>query len=126
MGPHEQLVRETFAAIEGGDFEALEQVLTPAARWRAVEDGPWNCESRTQIVEVMRESRERGALDGSVEAVEDLGPKAIVAFRPAHPGGEQWPLDGGIRYLVLTFAGERIAELKGCTDRAAALAYAGG
>ena len=121
----ELLVRETWAALSRDDFGPLEAVLAPGAKWRAVEDGPWNCENRSQILRVMRENRAAG-LDGEVEQVRDVGDRAIVAFRPSSATPGQWPLDNGIRYVVLTFDGDgRVSEMKGCADRAAAFAYAG-
>lgn len=120
----EELVRETWAALSRGDFEPLDAALAPAAKWRAVEDGPWNCENRSQIIEVLAENRAAG-LDGEVEQVLEVGDRAIVAFRPAGESPGQWALDDGVRYLVLTFdADGRVSEMKGCADRAAAFSYA--
>jgi ketosteroid isomerase-like protein len=120
----EQFVRATWATVAAGEFDALAAVLTPDARWRAVEDGPWNCENRSQIISVMRENRARGALAGVVEDVREVGDRAIVAFRPEREGEGQWPLDDGVRYVVLSFDGGLVSEMKGCADRASALAYA--
>jgi ketosteroid isomerase-like protein len=121
---NEELIRQTWAAIAGGDLGVLESVLAPQARWRAVEDGPWNCENRAAIIDVMGSNLSSG-LAGAVEEVIELGERAIVAFRPSAPRGEQaWPLDQGIRYVVVTFRAGVVVELKGCADRAAALAYA--
>jgi ketosteroid isomerase-like protein len=119
-----ELVNDTFAALTGGDLKAVEAVLAPDARWRAVEDGPWNCDSRSQIVAVLSEQLREG-LAGTIEDVQDMGDRAIVAFRPAAqtPGG--WPLEHGVRHLVLTFRDGLIVEMKGCVTRADALAYAG-
>jgi hypothetical protein len=123
----ETLVRETWEALDRGDFTAIETAFAPGAKWRAVEDGPWNCESRAQIVETMRENRAAGALRGAVAEVRDIGgDRALVGFRPEGelPGG--WPLDEGIRYVVLTFdAAGLVTEMKGCRDRATAFEYAG-
>jgi len=122
----EELIRGTWAALAGGDLGALESVLAPEARWRAVEDGPWNCENRAAIIDVMGRNLSRG-LSGEVEEVIDLGGRAIVAFRPSAARGEQaWPLDEGIRYVVLTLRDGLVVEMKGCPDRAAAFAYAEG
>lgn len=124
---HEPLVRETWEALSRGDYDAVEAVFAPDAKWRAVEEGPWNCESRSQILSVMRDNRAAGALRGEVEEVRDVGSdRAIVAFRPAQQGTDAWPLDNGIRYVVLTLDdGGLVSEMKGCRDRAEAIAYAG-
>ncbi len=122
----ERLVLQTWAALSGGDLAVMERVLAPDARWRAVEDGPWNCESRRQIVEVMGQNLHRG-LAGRVEQVLDAGPgRAIVAFRPDQPaqaGG--WPLEDGVRWLVLSFGEDGlITEMKGCATSRDATEYA--
>jgi ketosteroid isomerase-like protein len=120
---HEQLVRRTYDAMRDGDLRALEAVLAPDARWRAVEDGPWNCENRAMILRVMAEQRVGGR--GAVEEVTDLGARAIVAFRPHEHDPDAWPLDDGIRHVVVTFRDDGlIAEIKGCATRAEALEYA--
>lgn len=121
----EQLVHRTWESLSRGELGALESVLAPQAKWRAVEDGPWNCESRAQIIEVMGRNLESG-LSGTVEEVLDLGDRAIVAFRPdSHDPEAWWPLDEGIRYLVLSTQDGLITEMKGCSDRRTALDYAG-
>ena len=119
---HEQLVRETYDALSRGDVDVLSAVLTPDARWRAVEDGPWNCENRETILTVMVEQGIGGA--GAVEDVFDVGERAVVAFRPREHDPDAWPLDDGIRYVVLSFRDGLIAEIKGCANRAVALEYA--
>ena len=108
-----QLIRNTWESISEGGFDALEAVLAPDARWRAVEDGPWNCENRAA-----------GVLDGSIEEITEFGDRAIVAFRPRHEGGnDAWPLEDGIRYVVVTTEGGLVTELKGCANRQVALEY---
>lgn len=117
------LIRDTWAALAGGDLGPLEAALAPDAQWRAVEDGPWNCDGRAAILEVMRQNLERG-LAGEVEEVLEVGERALVAFRPAHHAPDGWPLDAGIRWVVVTLREGRVVEMKGCADRRAALAYA--
>jgi ketosteroid isomerase-like protein len=122
---HEAMVRDTWAALARGDWDAVAAVLAPEAKWRAVESGPWDCENRAAIIAVLQENRALG-LDGDVETVTDAGTRAIVGFRPSVERPGQWPLDHGIRYLVLSFdADGLVSEMKGCRDRAAALEYAG-
>jgi len=122
---HEQLVRETWDALSHGDLRPLEASLAPDARWRAVEDGPWNCENRARIMEVIRTNLERG-LGGEIEEVRDLGEQhTLIGIRRENQGADAWPLDDGVRYMVLTFHEGLVSEMKGCPDRAAALRYAG-
>jgi ketosteroid isomerase-like protein len=105
------------------DLGVLEAVLAPDARWRAVEDGPWNCESRAAVLDVMARNLGRGP-SGRIEDVPAVGDRVIVAFRPdrQEPGG--WPLEDGPRHVVLTVAGGQVTVMKSCATRAAALAYA--
>jgi len=56
----EKLVRETWSALCEGDVAALERTLAPDARRRAVGDGPWNRESRSQIIEVLERNLAKG------------------------------------------------------------------
>ena len=121
---HAHLVREAWDAVSRGDFDAVESLLAAGAKWRAVEDGPWNCESRAQIVNVMRDNRARGVLDGDIEEIVDLGARALVAFRPTNQASGGWPLDDGIRYVVLSIQDGVVTEMKGCASREIALVYA--
>jgi ketosteroid isomerase-like protein len=121
----EQLVRDTWESLSRGEVGALEAVLAPDARWRAVEDGPWNCQNRAAILEVMGRNLDTG-LAGRVEEVFDVGQRTVVAFRPDRPGPPAWPLEDGIRYVVLSFRDGLVTEMKGCANRSVALAYAAG
>lgn len=117
-------MRQTWEALSQGNLSALEAALAPDAKWRAVEDGPWNCQNRARILEVMGHNLENG-LAGEIEEVLDAGARAVVAFRPRTQVPGAWPLDNGIRYVVLTERDGLISEMKGCADRKTALAYAG-
>jgi ketosteroid isomerase-like protein len=118
------LVHRTWEALSAGDESALEAAFAPEARWLPVDETEGGCESRKQILAVMRHNVDNG-LSGRVEEVMDLGDRAIVAFRPGAGREPPWPLDRGIRYLVLSERDGLIVEMKGCIDRSAALAYAG-
>ncbi len=119
-------VREMWAAWSRGDFDEVATGLAADARWLAVEEGPWVCESRAQILRVMRENRARSqAPSGEIVEITALGERTLVGFRPdapPQPGG--WPLEDGVRYVVLTFRDGVVSEMKGCASRAVALAYA--
>jgi ketosteroid isomerase-like protein len=119
---HLQLVRDTWDALSQGDLSPLETVLAPDAKWRAVEDGPWNCENRGQIIDVMTENL-KGRLSGHIDDAFEIGDRVVVAFRPdREPDG--WPLDDGIRYVVVSVDDDLITEMKGCASRQVALDYA--
>ena len=96
--------------------------FTPGAdaQWRAVYDGPWNCRNKAMILSTMSNQITNG-VSGQVEEVLEHGNRVIVGFRPDHPGPGSWPLDDGVRYLVVTLRGERVTAMKGCIDRQTAL-----
>jgi len=119
-----QLVREMWDALSRGELAPLEEALSPDARWRAVEDGPWNCENRATILEVLERNLASG-LSGRIDEAFEVGDTVLVAFRPDHHDPRGWPLDGGVRYVVVAVHGGVITEIKGCADRRAALAFAG-
>jgi ketosteroid isomerase-like protein len=120
---HAQFIRDTWAALSAGDLAPLEAALAPDAKWRAVEDGSWNCQNRAAILDTMTLQLAMG-LSGRIEEVLDVADRVVVAFRPDHSRPDGWPLEDGIRYVVLTLAEDKVTEMKGCADRRIALAYA--
>lgn len=123
MDDNVRWVHDTWDAVSRGDLAPLEAVLAPDAQWRAVYDGPWNCKNKAAIIEVMGRNLANG-LSGEVEEVLELGDRLVVAFRPEHHLGDAWPLDNGVRYMVVTIDGDSVTELKGCLNRQVALDYA--
>lgn len=118
-------VHRVWQALANGDLAPVQAAVAPDATWRAVEDGPWNCENRTAILEVLARNVGDGRLAGSVEEVIELDGRMILAFRADRARGRgAWPVDGGLRYVVLSLRGGEIVEMKGCRDRQAALVYA--
>jgi ketosteroid isomerase-like protein len=120
---HVQFVRQTWEAISHGDLKPLEAALAPDAKWRAVVDGPWNCESRDAILDVMKGNLSKG-LSGQIDEAFISGDRVVVAFRPDHHEPGAWPLDDGVRYVVLTVREDLVTGMKGCADRRTALQYA--
>jgi ketosteroid isomerase-like protein len=121
---HIELLHQAWEAMSvEGDLSVLEGVLDPEAKWRGVEDGPWICENRKTILEVMGRNL-RGGLVGQIEEAVEVGGRIVVAFRPDRPRDDGRPLDQGIAYVVVTMRDGRVIELKGCADRAAAMTYA--
>ena len=72
-----ELARAGLAAWQRGDFETLEDLLAPEATWRAVEPGEWDCESRDDILQTLRERYEEGFTMGPIELVEG-GPGTVI------------------------------------------------
>jgi ketosteroid isomerase-like protein len=120
--PEVTMLFDVFAAMSHGDLTALGGLLAPDARWRAVEDGPWNCEGRDAILDRIGRNWSTG-LAGKIEETLQESERILVAFRPAQPREDGRPLDDGIAYVVVSFRDGKLVELKGCADRAAGLAY---
>jgi len=120
--PDIELLHRAWEAITRGDLGFMESALAPDAKWRAVEDGPWNCEDRATIIEVMQGNLARG-LRGRIEETVQDGSRVMVAFRrdPSSPGGA--PRAGELAYMVVTVRDGKIVEMKGCANRAAATSY---
>ena len=120
--PDVERLHRTWQALAEGDLGAMEAALASDARWRAIEDGPWNCENRQAIIEVMGRNLETG-LRGRIEETIQDGERIVVAFRPEQPFQGERPLDDGIAYVVVTMRDGQIVEMKGSADRANAISY---
>jgi ketosteroid isomerase-like protein len=116
------LLHRTWEAMSGGDLGVLEGALDPDAQWLGVEDGQI-CENRKMILAIMKRNLKTG-FAGRIEETIEVGGRIVVAFRPDYPRDDGRPLDQGIAYVVVTIRDERVIELKGCADRAAAMTYA--
>jgi len=122
--PELELIERAWAALRAGELDVLEGAFAPDARWRGVDDGAWACENRRQILSVMSRA-DAAAPTAAVEQAIQFGDRVLVAFRPDRPPPEGRPLEDGIAWVVVTVRGGEIVELKGCADKAHALAYAG-
>ena len=122
QGPDVELLQRAWEAGARGDLSVVEAALARNAKWRAIEDGPWNCENRRAILEVLERNLASG-LRGRIEQALQKGERILVGFRPDGALGGGRPLDDGIAYLVVTVRAGKIVEMKGCADRASALAY---
>lgn len=116
-----ELLRRVWEAMAQGDLTVLEHKLAPDAEWHGVEDGQL-CGNRAAILDVIGRNLP-GRLQGTIEEMIQDGPRVIVAFRPEQPAELDRPMNGGIAYMVVTIRDSRIIEMKGCADRAAAIAY---
>jgi hypothetical protein len=81
----ESVVADGLAAWRRGDLDELERLFDPAVTLRAIQPGPWDCEDRHQLMELLRTRlREQGdsragaditvkPVDGSTFLVSGLG-----------------------------------------------------
>jgi catechol 2,3-dioxygenase-like lactoylglutathione lyase family enzyme/ketosteroid isomerase-like protein len=119
-----ELLRRAWEALARSHLTLFKDMLAPDAKWYGVEDGQL-CADRNAILDVIGRNLP-GRLRGSIEEMIQDGPRVIVAFRPEQAAQVNRPLDEGIAYVVVTIRNGKIIEMKGCADRAAALAYSRG
>ena len=112
-------------ALESGDLDAIRDLLDQGARWGAPE-GPHeaDCQNRDQVVAWWASARAAGARAVVTEVTAGAGTLLVgleVTGTPAAGEG------GGAaeRWQVLTLRGDRIVDIRGFDDRAAAAARAG-
>jgi len=112
-------------ALESGDLDAIGGLLHPGARWGAPE-GPneADCQNRDQVVAWWAGARAAGARAAVKEVIAGAG-TLLVGLEVT--GTQEADEAGGAvrRWQVLTVRGDRIADIRGFDDRAAAAARAG-
>ena len=86
------LLHRSWDARAEGDLSVLEAALAPDAKWRGIDDATWNCESRADIMRVMRQNLAYG-LDGRIEETIPYVERIVVAFRPSEAWHSDRPLD---------------------------------
>ena len=53
------LIRDGLAAWARGDLEAIESLLDSAVTLKALQPGPWDCDDREQVMNLLRLRQER-------------------------------------------------------------------
>jgi ketosteroid isomerase-like protein len=114
-----RLAREGFAAWQCGDFGTMEAMLDPAVQWRSDEPGEWDCHSRTDVMNVIKERYEQGFAQGELEFVDGGPDKVIVVAHPAAIGGEGWPAEVA---TVITFRDGKVTDMQDHRTKEEALA----
>jgi ketosteroid isomerase-like protein len=125
VGQSAALLTRVRAALESGDLDAIGDLLVPGARWGAP-DGPGDadCHNRDQVIAWWARAWAAGARAVVTEIIAGTGTLLVgleVSGTPAAADA------GGVaeRWQVLTVRGDRIADIRGFDDRAAAAARAG-
>ena len=114
-----ELTRRGFVAWQQGDFATIEALLDPAVQWRWFEPGDWDCRSREDVMDVVRERYEQGFASGELEFVDGGSDSVIVVAHPAAVGGEGWPEETA---TVLTFRQGKVTDMQDYRTRDDALA----
>ena len=116
------LARNGLEAWRRGDLDALEKMLAPDATWRWFEPGEWDCDSREEILGMLRERYEQGFGRGETELV-DAGPGAVIAVsRPREVGGDEWPEETA---TAISFREDKIVSMQDYRTRDEAIAALG-
>jgi hypothetical protein len=124
-GEPTRLTERVTLVLESGDLDAIRDLLDPGARWGAPE-GPHeaDCQNRDQVVEWWASARAAGARAVVTEVTAGAGTLLVGLEVTGTPAAREV---GGVaeRWQVLTLQGDRIVDIRGFDDRAAAAARAG-
>ena len=112
-------------ALESGDLDAIGELLDPGARWGAPE-GPSDadCHNRDQVIAWWAGARAAGAQAVVTEVTARAGTLLVGLDVTGTPAARE--AGGAIqRWQVLTVRGDRITDIRGFDNRAAAADRAG-
>jgi ketosteroid isomerase-like protein len=123
--PPAGLTRQVRDALESGDLDAIRDLLDPSARWGAPQ-GPHDsdCRNRDQILAWWGRARAAGARAVVTELTAGPG-TLLVGLEVTRPPGAGEDAGAEERWQVLTVHGDRITDIRGYDDRAAAAECAG-
>ena len=124
-GEPAELAERVRLALESGDLDAIRDLLDPSARWGAPE-GPHeaDCQNRDQVVAWWASARAAGARAVVTEVTTGAGTFLVGLEVTGTPAARE--AGGAVeRWQVLTLRGDRIVDIRGSGDRAAAAARAG-
>ena len=120
-----ELTERVRLTLESGDLDAIRDLLDSGARW-GVAEGPHeaDCQNRDQVIAWWASARAAGAralvtevTAGAETLLMGLEVTGTPAAREAGGAAKRWQ--------VLTLRGDRIVDIRGFDDRAAAAARAG-
>ena len=119
------LAEQVRFALESGDLNAIRDLLDPGARWGAPEGpGDADCRNREQVIAWWARARAAGARAVVTEVTVGAGTLLVGLEVTGTPSaGEAGGVAG--RWQVLTVRGDRIADIRGFDNRAAAAVRAG-
>jgi SnoaL-like domain len=112
------------SALQSGDLDAIRDLLDPAARWGAPE-GPndADCRNRDQVL-AWASARAAGARAVVTEVTTGAG-AFLVGLHVTGTAAAGETGGAAERWQVLTVRGDRIVDIRGFDDRAAAARRAG-
>ena len=112
-------------ALESGDLDAIRDLLAPDARWGApVGPQDADCQNRDQVVAWWANARAAGARAVVTEVTAGAGTLLVGLEVTGTPAARE--AGGAVeRWQVLTLRANRIVDIRGFDDRAAAARHAG-
>ena len=120
-----KLTERVRLALESGDLDAIRDLLDLGARWGAPQ-GPHDadCQNRDQVIAWWASARAAGAGAVVTEMTAGVGTLLVGLEVTGTPAARE---AGGAaeRWQVLTLRGDRIVDIRGFDDRAAAASCAG-
>ncbi|MDP9092639.1 MAG: ankyrin repeat domain-containing protein [Actinomycetota bacterium] len=84
----DDVIQRGLAAWSRGDLDALESILHPAVTLRAMQPGPWDCENREQVMQLLRRHKsQRSAGDPRSREVRRVDDHTYLASGLGGGGG---------------------------------------
>jgi ketosteroid isomerase-like protein len=126
MTRNEQLAREGYEALMRGELEAIEDLMAPDLTWHWWKRGPWDCHSRAEALEVIRERLAQNAI-GELREVTDLGEDRVLVVMGLRADSEVSAADLGLpegrdeNANVVTFRDGRVVAMQDYRSRAEAM-----
>lgn len=117
-----ELAKRGFAAWREGDFDTVESIMHPTVQWRSYEPGEWDCHSRDDVMQVVRERYDQAFARGEIEFIDGAPDVVVVVAHPREIGGDDWPEETA---TVLTFRDGKVADMQDYRTREDALAAVG-
>jgi ketosteroid isomerase-like protein len=112
--------RRGFEAVASGDLDTVREFLDPAVKWHGGDPSAEGaCHSSDDVVDFIRQARERGAVGELVDVI-DCGESVVVVMRPGPPGRAGTEL----RANLTTFRDGKAIEMVAFESPEAALAAA--
>ena len=111
--------QEGFRAWQSGDVATIEAMLDPLVEWRWFEPGDWDCHSRKDVMNRLRQRSAEGFARGELEFLDAGDDRVIVVAHPAEIGGEDWPSETA---TLITFSRGRVTTMQDYRTKQEALA----
>lgn len=103
------LAQRGFGAWRAGDFAVVESLMDPEIRWRAHDPELEGCDSRDEVMEIVRERFHQGFTRSDLEFIDTAGEEVIVVSHPRAVGGPDWPEEIA---TVITFRDGLVTEMQ--------------